>query len=197
MRLFFPLAILLLAGFAATSQSLSYLDSLNAYQKNYMTTHEVVKGTERAFFRFFTVNENYRVLAKFEKLTDTDGFIMKTSGVKTPKYFRYGVLYFSIDKKQLKLTIYQSQNLLADSVYKNYLFIPFTDLTSGEESYGGGRYLDFFIDDIKNNELTIDFNKAYNPYCAYATGYNCPIPPAENDLPLPIKAGEMNFAKKH
>ena len=80
---------------------------------------------------------------------------------------------------------------------KNYLFVPFTDLTSGGESYGGGRYLDFFMDDIKNNYLEVDFNKAYNPYCAYATGFNCPIPPAENDLPVSIIAGEKNFAKKH
>jgi len=81
--------------------------------------------------------------------------------------------------------------------YADYLFIPFTDNTSGNESYGGGRYLDYKISDIKNNKLLLDFNKAYNPYCAYTTGYNCPIPPAENDLKVAIKAGEKAFEKKH
>ena len=57
--------------------------------------------------------------------------------------------------------------------------------------------MDFMLDDIKNNTLLMDFNKAYNPYCAYATGYNCPIPPRENDLPVAIKAGEMAFGKAH
>jgi uncharacterized protein (DUF1684 family) len=83
-----------------------------------------------------------------------------------------------------------------DKTYRNYLFIPFTDSTSGEESYGGGRYLECFAGDIGYNLLDLDFNKAYNPYCAYGAGYNCPIPPKENDLPIAIKAGEKNYAKK-
>ncbi len=86
---------------------------------------------------------------------------------------------------------------MQDTAYKNYLFLPFTDLTSGNRSYGGGRYLDFLMEDIKSNTLIIDFNKAYNPYCAYTTGYNCPIPPRENDLPVAIPAGEMEYSKAH
>ncbi len=84
---------------------------------------------------------------------------------------------------------------MSDSVYKDHLFLPFTDLTSGEESYGGGRYIDLETTGIINNRLVIDFNKAYNPYCTYSDGYNCPIPPRENDLPVAIRAGEKAFAK--
>jgi uncharacterized protein (DUF1684 family) len=73
--------------------------------------------------------------------------------------------------------------------------VPFGDATSGFESYGGGRYLDFTISDIKNNFLPIDFNKAYNPYCAYTAGYSCPIPPKENLLNASISAGEKNYGK--
>lgn len=181
----------------STAQKLTYKDSLILFQKKYVDSHEVVKGTDKSFFRFFKINEKYRVVAGFEKLNDTAGFIMKTSGPKRSKYFRYGLLHFTINKKELTLTIYQSERLMSDATYKNYLFVPFTDLTSNNQSYGGGKYMDFFIDDIKNGYLTIDFNKSYNPYCAYATGFNCPIPPAENDLPLAIEAGEMVFAKKH
>jgi hypothetical protein len=143
------------------------------------------------------VNKKYRVTAVFEKMDDPKGFIMKTSGVKTKQYFKYGKLTFTLDNKTFHLTIYQSQDLMNDDKYRNYLFVPFTDLTTGNKSYGGGKYLDFEMKDIINNTLLIDFNKAYNPYCAYARGYNCPIPPRENDLPVAIKAGEMDFGKSH
>jgi len=79
--------------------------------------------------------------------------------------------------------------------YKNYLFLPFTDATTGVETYESGRYIDLQTGDIKNNQVVIDFNKAYNPYCAYVSGvYNCPIPPRENHLPVAILAGEKRFA---
>lgn len=73
--------------------------------------------------------------------------------------------------------------------------LPFTDITSGDESYGGGGYLDFRVGEIKNNVLVFDFNKAYNSYCAYAKGYNCPLPPRENYIAIAIRAGEKQFAK--
>ncbi|MEI9956742.1 MAG: DUF1684 domain-containing protein [Ferruginibacter sp.] len=95
----------------------------------------------------------------------------------------------------MQLTVYQSKSLTKNDQYKDYLFIPFTDATSGDESYGSGRYIDILTTDIKNNTVTIDFNKAYNPYCAYTTGYNCPIPPRENYLIVAVKAGEKSFAK--
>ena len=183
--------------FSSFAQRSNYNDSIKLFQQNYVQTHEVVNEPNRSFFQFFPVNKKYRVLATFKKLDDAKGFIMKTSGTKTKKYFKYGILRFTIDHKQLKLTVYQSEQLMKDDKYKNYLFIPFTDLTSGNKSYGGGKYLDFVMDDIQNNTLLLDFNKAYNPYCAYASGYNCPIPPRENDLPVAIKAGEMNFGKGH
>ena len=162
-----------------------------------MDAHEVVKGDDRKHMHFYQVNEKYKVTASFEKVIDSTGFIMKTSGKKSKKYFTYGILRFTINNKLLKLRIYQSEQLMQEEEYKKHLFVPFTDLTSGNRSYGGGRYLDFVIDDIKGNTLLIDFNKAYNPYCAYSTGYNCPIPPRENDLPVAIPAGEMDYGKPH
>ena len=190
-------SFLILTGLNASAQKQTYRDSLDTFQKNYVETHEVVKEADRKYFKFFPVNKKYRVLAVFEKMDDPKGFIMKTSGTKTSRYFKYGTISFTIDNKLLHLTVYQSEQLMKDQQYKNYLFVPFTDLTSGGKSYGGGKYLDFMLEDIKNNTLLVDFNKAYNPYCAYAKGYNCPIPPAENDLPVAIKAGEMNFGKSH
>jgi uncharacterized protein len=79
--------------------------------------------------------------------------------------------------------------------YADYLFVPFTDATTGNETYGSGRYIDLRLGDIKNNTVLLDFNKCYNPYCAYTSGYNCPIPPKENRLAVAVKAGEKVFPK--
>ncbi len=178
------------------AQPKNYVEKIKAYQKAYVKAHEVVLKKDKKYFRFFPVNENYRVVAHFNKMTDTVGFIMKTSGTKDKKFFRHGTIHFTLNDSVLQLTIYRSGELMTDSTYKDYLFMPFTDFTSGEESYAGGRYLDLEMNDIKNDLVVIDFNKVYNPYCAYTTGYNCPIPPGENDLPAAIKAGEKEFGKK-
>ena len=86
------------------------------------------------------------------------------------------------------LTVYQSLALLDDPEYQDYLFLPFKDETNGKDTYGGGRYLDLRIP--QNDELIIDFNKAYHPFCAYnATDYSCPIVPQNNWLQLPIETG--------
>jgi uncharacterized protein (DUF1684 family) len=177
------------------AQPKNYVEKIKAYQKVYVQEHEVVLKNDKKYFRFFPADEQYRVVASFKKITDTVGFIMKTSGSKSKKYFRYGRIQFMLHDSSLHLTVYQSEQLMTDTAYQNYLFLPFTDLTSGEESYAGGRYLDMMIHDIKNDCIIIDFNKVYNPYCAYTTGYNCPIPPRENDMPVAIKAGEKAFGK--
>lgn len=174
-----------------------YAEAIKAYQKKYVDSHEVVKKNDKKYFRFFPVSKTYNVNCRFEKLSDTTGFTMKTSANTLKHYFRYGKLSFTIAGKEFRLFVYQSKDLMKTERYKDYLFVPFTDLTSGDQSYGSGRYLEFYIQDIKNNSLQLDFNKAYNPYCAYSPGYKCPIPPKENALPVAVKAGEMNFAKPH
>ena len=191
------LSFIFIMSFAVANAQTSYIENLHQYQQDYIKNHEVVKGDDKKFFRFFPVSKKYLVTASFTKTTDAKGFVMKTSGVKTSKFYRYGLISFTIDKKPYHLTVYQSEDLQTNPQYKNYLFIPFTDLTSGNQSYGGGKYIDITTEDIKDNKVVIDFNKAYNPYCAYTTGYNCSIPPRENNLDVFIKAGEMNFGKAH
>ncbi|HEX4852444.1 MAG TPA: DUF1684 domain-containing protein, partial [Puia sp.] len=109
---------------------------------------------------------------------------------------KYGRLTFKLHDTTLHLSVYQFQFLMAKEDTKNYLFIGFTDLTTASDTYGGGRYIDCVIEDIHDGKLMLDFNKAYNPYCAYKSGYNCPIPPKENDLPIAILAGEKIYGKK-
>jgi uncharacterized protein (DUF1684 family) len=96
-----------------------------------------------------------------------------------------------IDSVPCRLAVYQNIDLLKRDrkKFKNYLFIPYKDKTTRNETYGGGRFLDFEIP--KNATVILDFNLAYNPYCAYSHRYSCPIPPEENTLNVKIEAGEM------
>ncbi len=179
-------------GFA---QNKSYKDSIITYEQNYINTHEVVSAKDRKYIHFYNIDESYRVTATFKKITDTKGFEMSTSSGVRKKYFLYGQLSFMLHDSLLHLFVYQSADLMKQEKYKDYLFVPFGDATSGFESYGGGRYLEFYFGDIQNNQVVLDFNKAYNPYCAYTTGFNCPIPPKENLLTVSIPAGEKNYGK--
>lgn len=139
---------------------------------------------------FFSISENFVVQASFTRI-EGEVFEMKTSTDRKPKYRVYGVLKFQMNKKNLQLFVYQNLDLMKRPGYEDYLFLPFSDLTNGKESYIGGRYLDMRIP--KTEKVTIDFNKAYNPYCAYNYKYSCPIVPMENDLDIEIKAGVKKF----
>lgn len=142
---------------------------------------------------FYPINEKFFVNAKFVRTPDEKPFEMPTSTSRKPMYVKYGEAHFSIDGKKFKLNLYQSLDLKKIEEYKDALFLPFTDLTSGVDSYGGGKYIDLKIP--QGNTITIDFNTAYNPYCAYNHKYSCPIPPQENDLAIEIKAGVKKFKK--
>lgn len=175
-----------------------YKDSMNSYIARYVKDHEVVTGNAKQSFRFFPINEKYKVTARFEKATESKWFAMETSGPIKKTFRVYGTLHFAINDTPVTLNIYQSQNLMNTSEYKDHLFLPFTDLSSGEETYPAGRYIDLSTGDIVDNKMILDFNKAYNPYCAYVSGkYNCPIPPKENQLAVAIYAGEKIFAQPH
>ncbi|HET8810491.1 MAG TPA: DUF1684 domain-containing protein [Flavobacteriaceae bacterium] len=136
---------------------------------------------------FFEIEEELIFEAEFFRTPNESPFAMATTTGGENMFVKYGEVYFSIDGKEYTLNIYQSQRLSADPAYANYLFVPFTDLTNGKTTYGGGRYLDLYIPE--GETILLDFNRAYNPYCAYNAKYSCPIPPAENHLEIPIKAG--------
>ena len=190
--------ISILTSLITIAQQNAFRDSTKSYINNYIKTHDVIKGDDIKYFRFFEPDETYKVKAKFTKVNNGKWFQMETSGPMKKTFRVYGTVSFSIHDTLLTLNIYQMQSLMEDAQYKDYLFLPFTDLTTGIESYHTGRYIDFTTKDIKNEEVIIDFNKAYNPSCAYVSGkYNCPISPRENNLTVAIRAGEMNFSKSH
>ncbi|PTX59555.1 hypothetical protein C8N46_109144 [Kordia periserrulae] len=142
---------------------------------------------------FFPVDDTYKVTATFKRTPDSPVFKMPTSTDRKPEYRRYGIATFTLNGKQFSLEIYQNQSLMKEEEYKNYLFLPFTDETNGFSSYGGGRYIDLEIP--QGDTIEIDFNKAYNPYCAYNDRYSCPIPPRVNFLQTEINAGVKAFDK--
>ena len=140
---------------------------------------------------FYPINIKYRVEAKFIRTPDEKPFEMKTSTDRLPVYVKYGEAHFTLDQKECILTIFQNVDLVKKEEYKDYLFLPYTDITSGDESYGGGRYID--LKTPEGETIVIDFNKSYNPYCAYNYKYSCPIPPMENRLDVEIRAGVKAF----
>ena len=140
---------------------------------------------------FYPVNEKFIVEASFILAKKEKPFKMKTSTTRTPLYKKYGELHFEIEGKKFILIVYQNIELSKKPGFNDYLFLPFSDVTCGKESYIGGRYIDMRIP--KTNKVIINFNKAYNPYCAYNYKYSCPIVPLENDLDIAIEAGVKKF----
>jgi uncharacterized protein (DUF1684 family) len=152
------------------------------------------EANRKAFtgLHYYPFRPGYVVPAVFKRTPDEKPFIMETTGPKKPEYVKYGMFRFELHGKEQKLTVYQNLRLKETEEYKNHLFVPFTDQTSGETTYGGGRYID--LERPLKYTIRLDFNKAYNPYCVYNyTRYDCPIPPAENRLSIPIRAGEKDY----
>ncbi|WP_430928456.1 DUF1684 domain-containing protein [Polaribacter marinivivus] len=174
-----------------------YQQKLNASYKD-ATTSPLKKKDLKNFngLDFFAVDSSFIVTANLTRIENAPVFEMATTTDRKPLYKEYGLLRFNINGQDLELTIYQSQDDLRDEKYKDYLFLPFTDNTSGNESYGGGRYMDVMITDIKDdNTIELNFNNTYNPYCAYNDDYSCPLTPRKNHLDIEIKAGIKAFKK--
>ena len=171
------------------------LNTQYADEENSPLTKEDLK-TFKAL-EFFEINKDYRVEAAFELTPNTPIFEMPTTTERLPLYRKYGIARFTLNGIEIKLSLYQNQSLLTSVEYENYLFLPFNDTTNGITSYGGGRYLDLEIPSEESTTIVIDFNKAYNPYCAYNGKYSCPIPPSENTIPIEILAGVKAYGKHH
>ncbi|MFH0881701.1 MAG: DUF1684 domain-containing protein [bacterium] len=137
---------------------------------------------------WFEPDERWKVEAAVEPIANGDTVAMTTSLGLRKYYIRHALLHFRTpDGSDQTLTLFRPAS------GDDYGFIPFTDTTTGSETYGGGRYLDVEIPTEGTTSMSLDFNRAYNPYCAYTHYYNCPIPPTENRLSVPISAGEKRY----
>lgn len=188
--------ILILSGLSAFSfsQTADLLAASKAAQEELNETYlnpetSILREEDFEHFtglEFYPLDSKYIVEAEFIRTPDEKPFLMPTTTERLPEYVKYGEAHFAIDGQDFVLNFFKPTQS-----EKDYLFLPFTDLTSGDGSYGGGRYLDFDLPE--GDSIIIDFNKAYNPYCAYNPRYSCPIPPEENDLKIQIEAGVKDF----
>jgi hypothetical protein len=133
---------------------------------------------------YFPIDESYAVAATLAPSEREPAMEMPTSTGQRRLMRRAGTLKFSLKGQPLNLTAFVE----AESPDMNRLFVPFGDLTNGTETYAPGRYLD--LDRSATGLYEVDFNRAYHPYCYYNETYDCPYPPSENRLPLPVRAGE-------
>ena len=143
-------------------------------------TEEAYKG-----LNYYEPNRKYQINADFTVISNGKIRRLPTSDGKEELYREYGFADFELDGREHRLLILESASGL------KHIFIPFADSTSGHDTYGAGRYLE--VPTIQDGKVLLDFNYAYNPYCAYVADYSCPLPPVENYLATSILAGEKNY----
>lgn len=153
-----------------------------------------LSGEQKEVFsslNYFEPDPAYRIEARAEENEEKDLLVLPTSDNKQKPFKKWGYAVFELEGQEHRLLLLQP----AFSANYEGLFLPFTDATSANETYGAGRYLDLELP--KNKKVILDFNRAYNPYCAYSDEHSCPFPPEENMLAVAIRAGEKSFEDYH
>jgi hypothetical protein len=177
----------------------AYNDGIVEYRKQYIAgllsePRHPVQPSQARNIDFFAPDQKYCVVADFKETPGSVPFMVPTHSGKQKPFKEFGTLTFKIHDSVFVLHAYQLVSLVSNGPQdKDELFVPFKDMTNYETTYGGGRYIDLSLKDIKEGKITLDFNKCYNPYCAYSDGFSCPIPPSENYLSTEIRAGEKVF----
>lgn len=175
----------------------AFQDELNHEYKDKSTSP--LKPADLRKFKehdFFSTDLKLAVEAQLILTPDAKFEAMAATGPAINEYRSYAIAEFELSGEKCQLTLYQSKNLMNRPEYADYLFLPFTDKTTGDESYGGGRYLGLRIPK-EGDKIIINFNLAYNPYCAYNEKYSCPLVPRVNDLPVAVRAGVRYASKDH
>lgn len=182
---------LALAVSACTGRQPTYEEEIAGWRAEkdaYMRSDESpVPKEQRATFQplsYFPISPAYRVPAALQVIPGEEIIEMSTSTGLRRKMRRIGTLRFTLQGQALTLTAFVD----ASNSGMQRLFVPFNDLTSGTETYAGGRYLD--LERTGTGIYDLDFNRAYNPFCVFNVNYDCPVPPRENRLKIPVRAGE-------
>ncbi len=163
----------------------------NFFLKNSQSPLSSTQKEKFSGLKYYQPDITYRTEAIVERFKLKEFVSMTTSTGNIQQYLKYGKAVFNLKGKRLELLLLKSVRPMPGQSSKT-IFIPFTDVTSGRATYGAGRYIDIEINE-QQTTIEIDFNRAYNPYCAYNDIYECPIPPAENYLDVEVLAGEMLF----
>jgi uncharacterized protein len=139
---------------------------------------------------YFDINPAFGFRTRLNRYRAPERIRLSTNSGEIHSALKYGYFEFQINGETYKLQVYRVEDV-PENAGGPYLFVPFRDATSGKETYGAGRYID--LKENTSGVYDLDFNRAYNPYCAYGKGYSCPIPPAENTIPVRIEAGEKKY----
>ena len=175
--------------FYSLSGSESYVDTIKkqreTFLKNLMNENDSPIASIKDFsgIKYFEADKNFIVDADFKAESAGQGMILMTDSMQT-EIKKAGTATFSVDGKTFTVNVFDEGE---------YFLFPFRDLTSGKETYGGGRFINIPKDKLKDDKLEIDFNNAHNFYCAYNESFICPIPPKENFINSEIRAGEKKY----
>ena len=192
------LQILLALGLSFQVEAQTFTEEIAQHRENYKkefveNSHAPLDSSDLKYLDFYEADESYKVKVEFKAVKKAKPFEMQTTDGRADIQRVFGELTFEIKGQKQTLQVYQSLSLMKNPMYRDYLFIPFKDLTNGTDTYGGGRYIDLRMKELEVGAIYLDFNKAYNPYCAYSAGYSCPIPPKENHLKVRVEAGERAY----
>jgi uncharacterized protein (DUF1684 family) len=190
------IAFVILYSFQNASGDEGYILKINKLREEkdyYMRTssESPFSGHEESFngLKYYPADAKYRINAALSKIDNPKTIVLPTSDNKDKRYLEYAYAEFDLDGRHCKLLILEIMEM---GPYRGTLFLAFGDATSATETYGAGRYLD--IKKVSGStSITLDFNEAYNPYCAYNDDFSCPFPPRENLMEVAIKAGEKNY----
>lgn len=190
--------ICLSLGFYLSTKAQDFNAHIESHREAYKTAfvkdqNSPLKAKDLPYLDFYAPDSLFRVQAKVKYLLNEKSLDMPTSSGQHKSFIRYARVSFELQGQSYSLTLFKNLAFENHPIYKDDLFLPFLDLSNETDTYAGGRYLDLKLSAIQHQEVTIDFNKAYNPYCVYSDGYNCPIPPEENNLNVAILAGEKNY----
>jgi uncharacterized protein (DUF1684 family) len=189
------LVVILFYSFQGSQDDTAYVAEIKSErEKNelFLKTSEESPITKEENFKglnYYPINAKYRVIANLTPIESRKVITLATSDGKEQQYKEYAYADFTLDGVSSKLLILEGIDI---GPIRGKLFLAFGDETSAIETYGAGRYLDV-PKEPGSTTITLDFNKAYNPYCAYNSTYSCPLPPAENLIKVPIKAGEKSY----
>ena len=167
-----------------------YRNEREDYMMNSAASPFIEAGLEFNGLNYYPPNEKFRIVADLTFIEKPETRHLATSDGNKQTYITFAWASFDFDNRKNRLLILES---LDPGPAKGTLFLAFGDGTSGDGTYGGGRYLDLTSIPRGSQTIELDFNKAYNPYCAYVPDYSCPLPPPENLLEVSITAGEMNY----
>lgn len=194
----FFMVLMVLSACSTTKRTNNYQNELNTYREQYKSgflndPRSPLTKEDLPYLAFYEADVNLKLTCTCTKAGNAKPFEMPTYSGVTRTYILHSVATCPYQGQMLTLELYKNIHQPINPLYKNNLFLPFKDETNGDDTYGGGRYINLMVTDIVDDKIIIDFNKAYNPWCAFSDGFNCPIPPKANHLPVAVKAGEKMF----